>query len=411
MLTPICAMTCFQWLCRLITSGGSSRLLVLITTACSLLPLTHLCQAEQSPAPPDSVSLTPQQLSAAIDRAAEYLVSVCSEDGRFIYIVDLESSTTDTRQYNVLRHAGAVYALAQYCQRSPQPHVKAAMLRAAGFLRERCVQPLASNANLMVVWSEPEITGSDSPRLAKLGGTGLALVALLSVEQVEPGFTSKDDLRKLGRFLVFMQKPDGSFYSRYFPTTGRSDTWQSMYYPGEASLGLLMLHQHAPMDQWWYAATRALQNLARRGAQQQPTLPDQWYLLAMQRWHVLADGRSPDAAERTLMLHAEQLCRDMIAEQQGQLGMPLLDGCFTPEGRTCPSATRLEGLLAALDYLPPAGELAGNVRQAVDRGVPLLVREPGNTRPLYRSRPAFRARCRACGDLCGRTATDASGTH
>ncbi len=225
----------------------------------------------------------------AIDRSAQYLAGLCDEQGRFTYRFQLASDEEDAGQYNVLRHAGAVYALAQYCQSTPDPPVHDAMLRAATFLRQQCISAVAGNSNLLAAWSEPAVTGRDEPRQAKLGGAGLALAALLSVEEVEPGFTPIDQLRGLGRFLVFMQKSDGSFYSKFFPESGRSDVWQSMYYPGEATLGLLMLYEKDPAPQWLHTATKALQDLARRGAGQKPTVPDQWYLLSVEHWLPLSD--------------------------------------------------------------------------------------------------------------------------
>ena len=97
---------------------------------------------------------------------------------------------------------------------------------------------------MLAVWSEPEVNRSGKPLQAKLGGTGLGLVALLSLENIQPGFTPLADLQALGRFTVYMQKEDGSFYSKYIPSAGgRWDEWQSLFYPGEAALGLLMLYQ------------------------------------------------------------------------------------------------------------------------------------------------------------------------
>lgn len=208
-----------------------------------------------------------------------------------------------------------------------------------------------------------------------MGGAALALVALLSVERVQPDSTPRDELKALGRFLVFMQKPDGSFYCKYYPTTGRSDLWQSMYYPGEAALGLLMLHQQDPAPQWLHTATKALQSLARRGAEEQPTLPDQWYLLSVESWLAQCGSDADPAIRSAIVDHARRICRDMVHDQQGQLSVPQIRGCFTPEGRSCPSATRLEGLLAAIVALPADDEpLQAEMRQAVQLGMAFLLR-------------------------------------
>ena len=50
------------------------------------------------------------------------------------------------------------------------------------------------------------------------------------------------------------------------------------------------------------------------------------------------------------------------------------DGAFTEDGRTTPAATRLEGLLAALTFLPPDDALGLRIESAVHRGIAFLLR-------------------------------------
>ena len=350
-------------------------LLAICVSACS----QHSVPAAKGPAASGGNLVPPgpelAELQAAIDSSARYLAGLCDDQGKFAYLFQLEPEVEVGSQYNVLRHAGAVYSLAQYCQRTPDHEVHQAMLRGAEFLRRKCMAPVADNPNLLAVWSEPELTGRDQPREAKLGGAGLALVALISVERAEPGFVSVNELRGLGRFLVFMQKSDGSFYSKFFPGRGRSDVWQSMYYPGEAALGLLMLYEMDPAPQWLHTARKALVNLSRKGELQHPILPDQWFLLSGQRWFAMHhDPPDPESGE-AILGHTRQLCREMLAEQRVHLGDSRLHGCYTPEARSCPSATRLEGLLAALTYLTGEEDaLRQEIRKSVQIGMEFLLR-------------------------------------
>jgi hypothetical protein len=318
--------------------------------------------------------LDPVRLSAAIDSAAAYLLRSCDDDGRFTYRVDLNPSIQPEPRYNILRHAGAIYALAQYHERHPDDGTRKVLLRAGSFLKE-AIGPVAGNPHLLAVWSLPENNGTDAPRQAKLGGSGLGLAALLSLERIEPGFCTIDDLRRLGRFILFMQKADGSFYSKYYPDAGgRNDQWTSMYYPGEAALGLLMLYDRDPQPQWLGGAAKALDDLARTGGQRPKTLPDQWVLLATERLLPHYRTKSVLVPRDALLQHARRTCRDMLEDQRGQENTPSIRGCYTDDGRTCPSATRLEGLLAALRFLPPAEEpLRKQLRRSVDAGMLFLV--------------------------------------
>jgi len=325
-------------------------------------------------APSSAPEIAPAALREAADRAARYLARACDAEGQFAYRINLDPSIEPQPRYNVVRHAGTLYALAQYCQRSADPEARAALLRAAGFLRQRCVAPVAGNPNFLGVWSDPELVGGDRPRQVKLGSNALGLVALLSVEKVEPGFTPLDDLRKIGRFLIFMQASDGNFYSKYDPERGRTDLGRSQYYPGEAALGLVMLYEVDPAHRWLHTATKALEHLAEQGSREKSTFPDHWYLLTLEQWFEVGRDQYGSHVRHRLLEHARRLCRDMLADQQRQIDMAQISGCFTSDGRTCPTATRLEGLTAALQYLPREDdELRGEIRRAVERGLLFLL--------------------------------------
>jgi hypothetical protein len=212
--------------------------------------------------------------------------------------------------------------------------------------------------------------------VAKLGGTGLGLVALLSVESMAPGTTSPEELRRLGRFLRFMQKPEGSFYSKYLPAEGgRSDAWTSLYYPGEAVLGLVMLYQHDSDPQWLEAAARGLDWLARSRENQRRVEADHWALLATARLLEASGGSPLPVPRERLLRHAAQICNSILDEQPQWPSSSPLRGGFAADGRTCPTATRLEGLLAALQFLPAEEwRLRQRIEQAVYAGVAFLLR-------------------------------------
>ena len=140
----------------------------------------------------------------AITLSADYLVRACKADGQFVYRINLDPRVTPKPKYNVLRHAGTMYALAVYHEHYPDDRTRNALVRAGRFLRERCMAPVPGREDLLAVWSRPQINGSSAPVQAKLGGTGLALVALLSLEKVAPGSTPPQQLRQLGSFVLYM---------------------------------------------------------------------------------------------------------------------------------------------------------------------------------------------------------------
>ena len=316
-------------------------------------------------------SIDPRRLETAIQRSANYLSNACEADGKFIYRVNLNPRVRVPPRYNILRHAGTIYSLAMAFNHHPDEITKAAMIRAGRFLKHQTIRPLPGRRDLLAVWTNPHLSLRSEPVQAKLGGTGLGLVALLSIEKIKPGETSIADLRKLGNFLRYMQKSDGSFYSKYIPDEGgRSKRWKSLYYPGEAALGLLMLYEHDPSVVWLDAAADAVAHLARMRANQTEVEADHWALLATAKLLPIYERSKQPLPVEDIRKHAVQICRSILKKADQLATNASTYGCFTGDGRTTPTATRLEGLLAALSFLSPEYEdlrhrMTANVKKGI----------------------------------------------
>jgi len=325
--------------------------------------------------PPAEQLPSKEDVRGAIEAAGGYLVRATGPDGRFVYRTDLDPTFEPEPSYNILRHAGTVYSLGMYHGWRPKEETRRAIERATRYLGECCVDEVPGQQAFLAVWSPPEIVLTGKPLQAKLGGTGLGLVALAGLEEVGPGSTPAAELAALGRFLIFMQKPDGSFYSKYFPGQGRDDSWTSLYYPGEAALGLVMLAEQEGSRSWLEAAARALGYLAK-SREGRSTLPaDHWALLATERL-VQVDGLdSLGVSRRQLVDHAVQICRSILEERPAGEGTSSYGGSLTPDRRTTPTSTRLEGLLAVLTFLPSDEiELRHEMETAIHQGISFLVR-------------------------------------
>lgn len=326
----------------------------------------------------------PRSLVQAIRLAGDYLVEVTGPDGRFEYLINMNPKVQVRPSYNELRHAGTMYAMAMRHQWEPHEPTREALLRAASYLRERCIRPVAGPEEygpMLAVWSprsDNDDDDGDGPVHfeAKLGGAGLALVALVSVERIKPGTVPIEDLRCLGRFILFMQKRDGSFYSKYIPSRGgRDDSWTSLYYPGEAALGLVMLHQLDPSPAWVQGASNTIEYLANSRQNQTNVPADHWALLATAELLPVLDQAPRPIARDKAIGHALQVCRSMLAGIPRYNLDPDFDGCFTDDGRTTPSATRLEGLIAAMSFIPEDHVAQRDeIRRSIDAGIDFLMR-------------------------------------
>ena len=296
--------------------------------------------------------LTGDEVGRAIERSTDYLVAACDDQGKFVYRRHLDSSDraqgqTKREQYNVLRHAGAVYALCRIQRRSPTQPVADAIRRSSTFLVEQCVDRVGDEPNQLAVWSVPQLTGFH-PRQAKLGGTGLGLVALVEAEDLLPGSVSRETLLQLGEFLLAMQRSDGGFETTYLPDKGPSSDWVSLYYPGEAALGLVLLYERTDDIRWLNAAAAALRFLVKQGQQMSEPLEDHWMMIAAQRIWPYRERASTEWDVGELQAHVLRTGQRFVGQQRRQQKHAVLRGCFNDDGRTTPSATRLEGLLAAV---------------------------------------------------------------
>lgn len=344
----------------------------------------------------DAAALRSEIIPAA-DQSARYLHGQVRRDGSFVYRIDAFSGREDDKRYNVLRHAGSVLALAQHARAVGIAEGDAGRLtRSARFLADHCIRAPQAMPDLLAVWSDPKLTGGRRTRpIAKLGGSGLVLAALVELETLRQETANHelaavlpiDVLRALGEFVLFMQRADGSFQS-LFSDLKRSEerAWTSLYYPGEAALGLIMLYEHDPDLRWLRAAVRALHYLAVSRAGGSPP-PDHWALIATARLfehpeEALQAGMPERARWRSesgrvgvqdvLVGHAEALVRTILSEQSliSRGGCPA--GWFGPEPRIAPTATRLEGLLAAT-RLPLSTLLIQRTLPAISAGLRFLL--------------------------------------
>ena len=365
-----------------------------------LRPISLFSWADEKKA---ASTMDSSQLKQAIHLSAGYLVRQCGINGKFLYKINLSPTIRPKPRYNLLRHAGAIYALASYDQAYPQTSTQNALKRATDYLKQSAIAPVPGEKELLAIWSRPEITRSNKPLQAKLGGTGLGLVALLSVEKRKPGTTPVDYLRKMGNFLLFMQKNDGSFYSKYIPEKGgRNDSWTSLYYPGEAALGLLMLYEKDPSIKWLQAAADSIHYLVRKREGRELVEADHWALLATAKLLPLYDRCRPPLSRKAIEQHAAQICESILISKPGNYDNPLRYGSFTEDGRTTPTAIRLEGMLAALGVLPTRySHLRQQMVVAIEAGIQFLFRSqirsgkyaggiPRAIHPLPEDHPQFK---------------------
>lgn len=327
------------------------RLRIGLMAACVALS----AQADSAPAITPSIEHEAERLAAR--EAARWLASRIRDDGRFRYRSD--SAGRALSGYNSVRHAGSLWALSAQAEADPQGSapLREPATRASRYLERCCLRPLPGRPDRLALWSSAE----GDPLEAKLGAAGLALAAWSDRRRRGEQAPTLDELRALAAFIVDQQQADGRFIAKYLVDTP-DDRWQSVYYPGEAALGLLALGRLDGDPQWREAAAKALLHLAESRIASGDWPPDHWALIATAELL-----RQPFARPAPLLQQVRQIAEQLLAAQAA-------DGSFEPLRRSAPTATRLEALLAAdttLGANDPA--LRVRLRAAIDRGSRFLL--------------------------------------
>ncbi|MBL4636697.1 MAG: hypothetical protein JKY56_22800, partial [Kofleriaceae bacterium] len=324
---------------------------------------------------------TPWSAEQAAEAAAAYLLRHLNADGRFDY---MRQSDMRESKYNVLRHAGSIYALQQFYAYRPSADLLAGIVRASGYLQRRYVVSLKIRPELRAVISKPSEESLPGPT-AKLGGAALVLAALCGTQRLAPSTVSINELQALGNFILFMQREDGSFHSKYREGIGFDTEFHSLYYPGEAMLALTMLYDVDKDPKWLQASLKAAAQLVRSREGMRKIPADHWMMLAsvplLERYDAIP---APTLSREALVAHIERIAKIIIAKQRTDLVAPMQmeSGAFEKQARSTPTATRLEGLTAfARIQQSTSGQIAHEIRKAIDAGIAMLrrcqIKRPG----------------------------------
>jgi len=408
------------------------------------------------------------ELDTFVQNAISYLVRIshsAEQDpdfpGRFTYQADTRINLDKSLQnnywkhhnqpdYNLLRHNGAIYALSQAYHRNEEQSKKSpknprtyvtqtvilkTMEKAVGYLRDNALLPVPNHKDdWIAAWERDDPDDPHStPDTAKLGGAGLALIALGELEGIKPHSVSMEkELRKLGAFVESLQDKDtGSFTCKYKWGSGPSNKWVSLYYPGEAALGMVTLaelelqieeeeaaklrkmvtstelefeHQHLKRhftptkekfsERWIKVAKNALLYLERlrRDQELDEIEPDHWALLATARLLPILDQQRKDKTDGShgrkqadldywlIYNHGVKVANSIVADHTTE-GLAEHKGCFSYDDRTCPTSTRIEGLLAAMTFIEESemffgteGDSTEPLRNRIERDVGSAIR-------------------------------------
>lgn len=218
-------------------------------------PPLQLYRGNTAPPP-----LSAKTLREAALAGGRYLVAHLAPNGRYIYEHDLTTGVqTDPRSssYSMPRHAGTTYFLAELYRITKEPWLREPIERAFSHLSEllstgRCGTTLPDGTAIDCVLDRTET-------IAQLGSTALTVVALAEYQRATGDARYLPLATKFAAFLLYMQRPDGSFRHLYDPKTHRpDDAAELLYYSGEATLALARMYVVTKDERYAQAAERGL---------------------------------------------------------------------------------------------------------------------------------------------------------
>ena len=186
-----------------------------------------------------------------------YLTRETSSRGKITYEFQPEHDRIGSG-YNMLRHAGTAYSMFQVYRLLGNEADFDAAARAMDYFKARMKEDAAHPGEWFIL--DP----AKKRKRAKLGGAGLGLLAWVEMEKARPGSADYEAMFGLARHILRMQNPDGSFESFYDWDGKERTTRKSIFYPGEAILGLTRLHQLTGDESWLDAAERGADYLVNK---------------------------------------------------------------------------------------------------------------------------------------------------
>lgn len=294
-------------------------------------------------------------------QAGDYLVRVLDEQGRFDYRYrPLQNKFS--QQYNILRHAGSIYALLELYEATKKTSYLNASKRALQYLLQN-VKPDINNPSTSACVVENDYI--------KLGGNALALLALTKFISLTGQKEHLDIACRLASWIKNAQDNSGKFivFKQSYSTKEVSD-FESEYYPGEAIYALASLYPISPNAAWINVAENAALYLINQSKKIpiKDLIHDHWLLYGLTATYKLL----PNPA---FVKASERIVQSIIGAQIQEADYLDWNGGYYNPPRTTPTSIRMEGLCAAYELAKMVGnrKLMNDITDCVIKGVRFIL--------------------------------------
>lgn len=183
-----------------------------------------------------------------IDTASSYLVNQVNEDGTFIYGIRPQYDK-EINQYNILRHSGTIWSLICRYRMFPDDALKEKIDHTIDYMLSQ-IRYDDDGAGYMYEADDAEI---------KLGGNGIAIVAMTEYMDLFQNEDFRDACVALGEGILKQQDPEtGGYWHVLTPDFEKLEQFRTVYYDGECTFGLTRLYSLTGDQKWLDAACKAI---------------------------------------------------------------------------------------------------------------------------------------------------------
>ncbi|MCG6534043.1 MAG: AGE family epimerase/isomerase [Syntrophales bacterium LBB04] len=307
---------------------------------------------------PTDKNLSPKNILNSINLAGNYLINSAKSDGEFDYLYDAKTDKIQD-EYNILRHAGTIFSMMEFYSLTKNENALSSSQKALSYLEKQIKPCKTSNNDTECVVETNEV---------KLGGNGLAIVAMAEYTEATGDQKYVETMRKLARWIIDNQKKSGEFaVHKQTYSDQKISTFISDYYPGEAILGLMKLYKITNdkiyLDSAVSAATWRI-TVRDKNVSMETLNNDHWLLYGLNELYRFDQNK-------IYIDHVFKICDAIFANQQLNPKNPeWLGGYYNPP-RSTPTATRSEGLIAAYNLAKDYGhkDEAEKILKALELGL------------------------------------------
>jgi hypothetical protein len=318
---------------------------------------------------PVPVDVTRQSLKEKSRNSVDWLIENMADDGRFLYYYDGTRDTVvdhnhpgrepENLYYNSLRHSGGTITLLRMYELSGDKKYLDAARSSIRFITDNLKERDVEGKKAYYLYYN---------RKSKLGGTGIALVAMARYYMLSGDNSYHETMAGMARHLVSRIDTKGEFIGYYIhpsfndgkpiisPSVADKKLLFSFYYPGEALMGLALYTREVAtsaqeIQTIKQASERALDWLVDTRPKEYPDLflslpADGWLMQAIEEWSV-----DPEFHKQSYIDFVFRDAKQMLHQMYDKQNSPYYDypGNFyyTYGDHGYADGARAEGLMAA----------------------------------------------------------------